>query len=369
MAEIAFPVKEITWSAYEQKTPILLQDQNGPCPLIALVNTLLLAADIEFRTTGLLDNPQIALSESSSGVRELLQRHVGGEVLLLDLLTCLGDTLLEIPLVEPEVVKRLLDSLPLLHTGLTVNPNVTTGRFPPQDLAATIFGAFGLNFVHGWVHQPGELDEALEEVILRLQTFDALQDFMLTTGESESRGIAQWLDQNSSQLTHHGLTVMDTRMEPDTVAIFFRNNHFSTVYKGDNNDFYLLLTDTVFTKRPNFVWQSLISASGTDDLFFTGDFVPVDDGANLDPEDLTMLRQLQEEEDAAMAKKLQLSYESGRREDRETSATDRAAGRMTVSDREERVTAVSENNETKAGGPQEEKKKKKKKKKSNCVIV
>lgn len=356
MTEIVFPVKEITWSAYEQKTPILLQEENGPCPLIALVNTFLLASDIESRTTALLDNSKTDPSApvASAGLRSLLMRHVGGEVLLLDLLSCLGDTLLEIPLLEPEVVKQLLESLPLLHTGLTVNPNVTTGRFPDQDLAATIFGAFGLNFVHGWIRQPGELDEELEQAVLRLQTFDALQDFMLTADEEETRGIALWLEQNSTQLTRYGLSVMDNEMEADSVAIFFRNNHFSTVYKGRNNDFYLLLTDTAFIKRPSFVWQSMISASGTDDLFFTGDFVPLEDEPHPESDDLAVVRQLQEEEDAAMAKKLQSSFNSGRRKQKGATVSERAA----VSDDAARG---------KTGAPAAGEKKKKKK--GNCVIV
>lgn len=37
-----YEIKLIEWSETTLRTPILLQDKNGPCPLIALVNTLVL---------------------------------------------------------------------------------------------------------------------------------------------------------------------------------------------------------------------------------------------------------------------------------------------------------------------------------------
>ena len=48
---VQFPIKLINWSLDPQNqtiitTPILLQEINGPCPLIALCNTLLLNNDI-----------------------------------------------------------------------------------------------------------------------------------------------------------------------------------------------------------------------------------------------------------------------------------------------------------------------------------
>lgn len=354
MSDIEFPVKEITWSAYEHKTPILLQEKNGPCPLIALVNTLLLKADIKSIST-LQENQTSSARVPTIDLRALLQKHAGRRVLLEEVISCLGEILLEIPLVDSKVVQQLLDSLPLLHTGLTVNPNVTTGRFPSQDLAATIFGAFDLDFLHGWIWQPGEVQEEAEEVILRLQTFDALQDYLLTAEGSASMGVSQWLGQNSTQLTPYGLSVMDSEMATDSVAIFFRNNHFSTVYKGPNHEFYLLLTDTAFTKRPRFVWQSMISVLGNDDLFFGGDFVPVDDEQDLDSADLAVVRQLQEKEDAAIAKRLQSDYNSVPKKTHDA--------RRGTADRGARMQKLPEPKE--GLGTEKDKKKKK----GNCVIA
>ncbi|KAF5213146.1 hypothetical protein E0198_000661 [Clavispora lusitaniae] len=375
MSDIEFPVKAITWSVYEQKTPILLQEENGPCPLIALVNTLLLASDIEARTTAwgkenaVLPESKESGSASSSPqpngsarIKELLNKHVGDRVSLAELLACLGDALLERTQVDANVVSDLLESLPLLHTGLTVNPNLVSGGFPPQDLAAKIFDAFGLTFVHAWIWEPGHNNDA-DSVFPSLQTFDAVQDFLLTKGEetepnAEVSAVSAWLDENSTQLTSHGLSVLDKQLPADSVAIFFRNNHFSTLYKADNHDLYLLLTDTAFTKRPDFVWQSVISASGKDDLFFSGDFTPINDElepwASYPNDDMAVARQLQEEEDAATAQRLQASYNTKKLKQKGTTVSEGAKGAK------EQPSKKASKKDTKEG---------KGKKKGNCVIV
>ena len=49
----AYEIKVIEWSESKDRIPILLQDKNGPCPLIALVNTLVLRnAAIKSKTCG-----------------------------------------------------------------------------------------------------------------------------------------------------------------------------------------------------------------------------------------------------------------------------------------------------------------------------
>ena len=41
----------------------------------------------------------------------------------------------------------------------------------------------------------------------------------------------QFLEESASQLTYHGLCELNTRMRDGELAVFFRNNHFSTIYK------------------------------------------------------------------------------------------------------------------------------------------
>ena len=145
-----FQIKVITWSEYEHRTPILLQDLNGPCPLIALVNTLLLKNEIDIRNetfNPIQDEFQVNRQRKSDGINNLklllLKDHLNaGSITLTKLLAQLGDILLVMLEVYQNKVSNynldnLLKSLPLLHTGLSVNPNLVDGEFPPEDLSTT----------------------------------------------------------------------------------------------------------------------------------------------------------------------------------------------------------------------------------------
>lgn len=39
------------------------------------------------------------------------------------------------------------------------------------------------------------------------------------------------LEDSASQLTYHGLCELNSKMKEGELAVFFRNNHFSTIYK------------------------------------------------------------------------------------------------------------------------------------------
>lgn len=43
--------------------------------------------------------------------------------------------------------------------------------------------------------------------------------------------IESFLERSASQLTYHGLSELTTTMVEDEIAVLFRNNHFSTIYK------------------------------------------------------------------------------------------------------------------------------------------
>lgn len=102
-----------------------------------------------------------------------------------------------------------------------------------------------------------------------------------------------FLEESASQLTYHGLCELVTAMKEEELAIFFRNNHFSTVYKRKNvfffllqklkssllvkglfflQELFLLVTDQGFLKENSVVWETLGSIDGDAD-FVDCDFV------------------------------------------------------------------------------------------------
>lgn len=342
-----FKIRAVWWSldydsANEDNklvTPILLQDENGPCPLIALINTLLLNYELYQRMfeVGLVEDISDKKLAALHNLKTLLLTNEAstGTIALVKILSQLGDMLLvyvENKSLQYEVDK-LLESLPLLHTGLSVNANLINGDFAHDDLASILFDVFDLKFKHGWCINQIDSERVdwndstedissednyatLVDIFNQLQTFDKIQDYLLDDNAELAHNqklIRKWLDLNRTQLTTIGLNRLNIDLVKEEFVIFFRNNHFNTFFKKGNQEFYLLITDASFNnKASKIVWQSLNSISGKDDLFFTGDFLPIldidQDLPGESNDDYLFSKRLQEEEDNALAKQMQETY-------------------------------------------------------------
>ncbi|CAK7901310.1 ubiquitin carboxyl-terminal hydrolase MIY1 [[Candida] anglica] len=347
---VFFSIKHISWSEYGFHTPILLQDANGPCPLIALVNTLLLKYEFDIQ--------QQQESVKLAGINDLRKHllRLETKIYLDDLLSRLGDLIVNIAETSPDCegdAAKLLDLLPQLHTGLSVNPNLITGKFPKDDLSTVLFTSlFELNFEHGWV-----LDEDVT-VIRELEFFDKIQDFLLTNEEEVQT--KEWLDANKTQVTNAGLEKLSDSLDFNNFAIYFRNNHFNTLFKSGSGDLFLLMTDSSLKSSKNIIWQSLTTVSGKDDIFYTGDFFPILDEdlqeienqrGEVDDSDMILVKQLQEEEDQRMAEEMHKKYQN---------IHTKATKKLEAQDKKSELISKSKKQQTKDSD---------KKKKSSCIIT
>eukprot|EP00258_Populus_trichocarpa_P014458 XP_006368742.2 ubiquitin carboxyl-terminal hydrolase MINDY-2 isoform X2 [Populus trichocarpa] len=82
--------------------------------------------------------------------------------------------------------------------------------------------------------------------------------------------IGNFLKNNASQLTFYGLFCLQDGLKERELCVFFRNNHFSTMFKYDG-ELYLLATDQGYINQPDLVWEKLNEVNG-DTLFMTGNF-------------------------------------------------------------------------------------------------
>ncbi|GMI96216.1 hypothetical protein HRI_003290900 [Hibiscus trionum] len=82
--------------------------------------------------------------------------------------------------------------------------------------------------------------------------------------------IANFLKNNANQLTFYGLFCLQDGLKERELCVFFRNNHFSTMFKYDG-ELYLLATDQGYLNQPDLVWEKLNEVNG-DTLFMTGNF-------------------------------------------------------------------------------------------------
>ena len=308
-AKETYEIKKISWhdsrtTANPRITPILTQNANGPCPLLALVNALTLS------TPPGLNTPLIETLRTREQVSlELLLNAVFDELMS----GRRGDGMEELP-----DVSDLYTFLITLHTGMNVNPSF----FPPTATNSTtdprrsmshvhpserdesipgtfeqtrelkLYSTFAIPLIHGWLPEPGS--PAHTALARSARTYEDAQNLMFREEELETKLSGEGLNfeeqatlediatvkaffvSSATQLTHSGLETIRKGLAPGSFAILFRNDHFSTLYKHPHSELLLhLVTDMGFAGHDEVVWESLPDINGENCEFFSGDFRPV----------------------------------------------------------------------------------------------
>ncbi|XP_053320853.1 ubiquitin carboxyl-terminal hydrolase MINDY-2 [Spea bombifrons] len=242
-----YHIKWIRWK--EQSTPIVTQNENGPCPLLAIMNVLLLSWKVKLP-------PMMEI------------------ITVEQLMEYLGDYILEAKPKEISEVQRLnyeqnmSDAMAILHklqTGLDVNvkfTGVSVFEYTPECI---VFDLLDIPLYHGWL-----VDPQITEVVKAVGncSYNQLVEKIISCKQSDSSELVsegfvaeQFLSGTATQLTYHGLSELTTSLQEGELCVFFRNNHFSTMtkYKGL---LYLLVTDQGFLTEENIVWESLHNVDG-----------------------------------------------------------------------------------------------------------
>ena len=73
------------------------------------------------------------------------------------------------------------------------------------------------------------------------------------------------MSESSTQLTPFGIESLVRTLPPNSLSIFFRNNHYSTLFNHEGS-LYLLVTDEGYRDIPNVVWERLDTCEGSGDL-------------------------------------------------------------------------------------------------------
>ncbi|KAL3232817.1 hypothetical protein RNJ44_04733 [Nakaseomyces bracarensis] len=302
-----FDTKLVTYNGEEHR--VLLQNENGPCALVALCNVLLL-------------DPSCA--SNSSELIKLLQ-NTRSQVSLDDILTVLaniaisnanGDT-------EDESLSHILSILPQLHTGLNINPQFD-GTFE-DTMEMSLFKLFKINILHGWVSPKKDINKYTYEGSQQLLTQVVDIQESNGTGDEENRQILEeaemiqlFLQQSLTQLTDEGLTHIKSILENGNFAVLFRNDHFSTITKYDGR-LYALVTDLGFKSCKEIIWECIGSLDGSDDTFYTCDF----NATKLDESTYDEMNSIEKEiehaqmtEDEKLARQLQREEEKKKTSDR-----------------------------------------------------
>ncbi|KAJ9555261.1 hypothetical protein OSB04_009875 [Centaurea solstitialis] len=82
--------------------------------------------------------------------------------------------------------------------------------------------------------------------------------------------IRNFLKNSASQLTIYGLFSLQEGLKERELCVFFRNNHFNTMFKFEG-ELYLLATDQGYINQPDLVWEKLNEVNGNT-VFMTSNF-------------------------------------------------------------------------------------------------
>lgn len=262
----AFQVRRIEFLG--QEVPVLLQNRNGPCALLAIANGLLLRGSWN-----------IGEMESSISSRDLVSR-------LSYLCEELNLQAMQDDFTLAQRVREVVSTMPKLLDGLLVNCDFgSCSSF--QECSSTLVGTglfklFKLQLHHVWV------DPEVHKVV---PTWNDLQDLLAKAAEVQSlrseKDLSQndeelltkaalmqeWWEANRAQSTERGIKELQRQVQTGEVCVLFRNNHFCTVYRPGANSpcphLCTLLTDECFQGSASPVWETLtVEESQFLDAFF-----------------------------------------------------------------------------------------------------
>ncbi|SPO03325.1 uncharacterized protein DNG_06007 [Cephalotrichum gorgonifer] len=379
-------------------SPILVQNANGPCPIVALTNALILSTP-----TNATDAPLTHALQSREQISIDLLRQT-----IIEELTASPRRPSDAALPD---LTDLYEFLRGLDTGMNANPRFVPSEELPafmgdwlsnvhpserdtcipggfeQTREMELYSTFSIPLIHGWLPSPSDAvyasmkrrAESYEEAQHILFQEEELQEKLenptssgLTPEEQDMYQdiliIKDFLDASATQLTTVGLEVIEKTMPPGSVAILFRNDHFSTLYKHPESHMLLMLvSDSAFAGLEGAVWETVNDVTGKSE-FLSGEFQPVGaaQGArdssssarlqsgsqndwsqtgesqrspNIEQEDqdFAMALQLQEEEDERHRQQQQATRQNNRRLseqyiDQQGRHPPQAAGRLSLSD-------------------------------------
>eukprot|EP01032_Pedospumella_encystans_P011814 gene11814-13709_t len=265
---------------------IICQNQNGPCPLLAIANILLLQDKISISS----DISIISLAELTQIVANAILEKIGQSSL-------------------PEHVKlveSVLNILPKLARGLDLNvifSGVNKFEFTEE---ISVFDALGIQLLHGWICDPNDIPASAlignlsyNHLIFRLVEYKSLSlerkeaeaednaAGLSIGGESEEPDsnsakvepkkdihelrregalIEKFLADTAGQFTYPGMLALYSTMQDRQFAVFFRNNHFSTMYFY-NGQLFTLITDLGYLQEPSVVWELLDHIDGNSEFY------------------------------------------------------------------------------------------------------
>jgi ubiquitin carboxyl-terminal hydrolase MINDY-1/2 len=245
-----------------------MQSENGPCALLAIGNYLILTGSL-------------VLSERNHSIssHELIQKIAN---IILDIPRNVQQGSPAVEGTPESLIESAVNLLPSLNTGLHVDVKFGSALdFKPIQIEGArnitgeaIFQLLRIPLFHAWVVSQDDTemfsvlyDLSYEEAVMKIAQMESISRTNTSGQGTSSTGsgltaylIRSWLEDNSAQITIDGLIQILSFLEDRKFGVLFRNNHFSTIVKI-NQELYALVTDIGFLNT-QIVWESIDQLDG-----------------------------------------------------------------------------------------------------------
>ncbi|XP_043099591.1 ubiquitin carboxyl-terminal hydrolase MINDY-2 isoform X3 [Puntigrus tetrazona] len=266
-----YHIKWIKWK--EENTPIITQNENGPCPLLAIMNVLLLSWKVKLPPMMEIITAEQLMEYLGDYILEAKPKEIS-EAQRLNyeqwIHRCCNHIILGGKKTYTTVQKfvNMSDAMAVLHklqTGLDVNVKFTGVRVFEYTPECIVFDLLDIPLYHGWL-----VDPQMADIVKAVGncSYNQLVEKIISCKQSDNSELAgegfvaeQFLNSTATQLTYHGLCELTSTVQEGELCVFFRNNHFSTMTKF-KAQLYLLVTDQGFLTEEKVVWESLHNVDG-----------------------------------------------------------------------------------------------------------
>ncbi|KAJ9537009.1 hypothetical protein OSB04_029742 [Centaurea solstitialis] len=172
---------------------------------------------------------------------------------------------------QQQNIADAIDLLPRLATGIDLNIKFTRINDFEFTRECAIFDLLDIPLYHGWIIDPQDSDTSkaigsksyntLMGELVALETRNTTHALKKSHDEILSEYIngeliTGFLKNSASQLTIHGLFSLQDGLKERELCVFFRNNHFNTMFKFEG-ELYILATDQGYIDQPDLVWEKL----------------------------------------------------------------------------------------------------------------
>eukprot|EP00924_Labyrinthula_sp_SR-Ha-C_P008107 snap_masked-scaffold_11-processed-gene-3.9-mRNA-1 protein AED:0.08 eAED:0.08 QI:0/-1/0/1/-1/1/1/0/379 len=241
-------------SFFNRTVSVCLQNENGPCPLLGIVNALVLRGAITINADYSQVSSTFLIDLVANYLLEVNQRTMNPT----------EESTKGIDDLHNKTLHDVIEILPTLQYGMDVNVKFSGIHSFEFNSLISIFDMLDLNLFHSWVISP---EDPKFELIKDL-SYNQLVDLIVSSkDETKVFLLQEFLNETQSQITKYGLDLMkekDKGIKERELCVVFRNNHFTTLFKYEG-ELYLLLTDFGY-ENEIVCWENLTSIDGDNSL-------------------------------------------------------------------------------------------------------